>query len=123
VKAFIVRYPSASTQSIQDFYDQHEVTKKFYDTWLAKAKEGDVDAMERIQAAGGPMMFVRLDAIKETLSQHSKLVRDITKNQTVKPEEKRQLIDSLYNNMIEIGKGGKQMLRDADAAMKKPVAP
>jgi hypothetical protein len=45
VKAFMVRYPSATTQSIQDFYDQHEVTKKFYDTWLAKAKEGDVDAM------------------------------------------------------------------------------
>jgi hypothetical protein len=119
VKAFMVRYPSATTQSIQDFYDQHEVTKKFYDTWLAKAKEGDVDAMSRIQAAGGPMMFMRLDAIKETLSQHSKLVRDIYKNPTVKAEEKRQLIDSLYNNMIEIGKGGKQMLRDADTAMKK----
>lgn len=119
VKAFIVRYPSATTQSIQDFYDQHEVSKKYYDSWLYKAKEGDVEAMERIQAAGGPMMFVRLDAIKETLSQHSKLVRDIYKNPTVKAEEKRQLIDSLYNNMIEIGKGGKQMLRQADEAMKK----
>lgn len=119
VKAFIVRYPSATTQSIQDFYDQHEVTKKFYDTWLAKAKEGDVDAMQRIQAAGGPMMFLRLDAIKETLSQHSKLVRDVYKNPTVKAEEKRQLIDSLYFNMIEIGKGGRQMMREADAAMKK----
>jgi hypothetical protein len=122
VKAFIVRYPSANTQSIQDFHDQHEVTKKFYDTWLAKAKEGDADAMERIQAAGGPMMFVKLDAINETLSQHSKLVRDIYKNPTVKPAEKRQLIDSLYNNMIEIGKGGKQMLRDADAALKREPA-
>jgi hypothetical protein len=119
VKAFAVRYPSATTQSIQDFYDQHETTKKFYDTWLAKAKEGDVEAMERIQAAGGPMMFVRLDAIKETLSQHSKLVRDINKNQTVKPEEKRQLIDSLYYNMIEIGKAGKKMVTDAEAAMKR----
>lgn len=119
VKAFVVRYPSATTQSIQDFYDQHEVTKKFYDTWLAKAKEGDVDAMTRIQAAGGPIMFVRLDAIKETLSQHSKLVRDIYKNPSVKPEEKRQLIDSLYNNMIQIGQGGKKMLREAETAMKQ----
>jgi hypothetical protein len=125
VKAFVVRYPSANAQSLQDFYDQHETTKTFYDTWLAKAKEGDVDAMSRIQAAGGPMMFVRLDAIKDTLSQHSKLVRDIYKNPTVKAEEKRQLIDSLYFNMIEIGKAGKQMVRDAEAALKKAneVAP
>lgn len=119
VKAFVVRYPSATTQSIQDFYDQHETTKKFYDTWLAKAREGDVDAMSRIQAAGGPMMFVRLDAIKETLTDHNKLVRDIYKNQTIKPEEKRQLIDSLYFNMIEIGKAGKQMVKDAEKALKQ----
>lgn len=119
VKAFVVRYPSASTQSIQDFYDQHEVTKRYYDTWLAKAKEGDVDAMSRIQAAGGPMMFVRLDAIKETMSDHSKLVRDIYKNPTIKAEEKRQLIDGIYFNMIEIGKAGKKMLTDSDAALRK----
>lgn len=118
VKAFVVRYPSASAQSIQDFYDQHEVTKKFYDTWLGKAQDGDVDAMTRIQAAGGPMMFMRLDAIKETLTEHSKLVRDINKNQSIKSEEKRQLIDSLYGNMIEIGKAGKQMLRDSEKALK-----
>lgn len=118
VKAFMVRYPSASTQSIQDFYDQHETTKKFYDTWLAKAQEGDVDAMTRIQAAGGPIMFVRLDAIKETLSQHSKLVRDVYKNPTIKAEEKRQLIDGLYFNMIQIGQAGKQMLKDSEKALK-----
>jgi hypothetical protein len=118
VRAFVVRYPSSSAQSIQDFYDQHEVTKKFYDTWHGKAQEGDVAAMERIQAAGGPMMFMRLDAIKETLTEHSKLVRDINKNQTIKAEEKRQLIDRLYGNMIEIGKAGKQMLRDSEKALK-----
>lgn len=123
VKAFMVRYPSASTQSIQDFYDQHEVTKKYYDTWLAKAKEGDTDAMARIQAAGGPMMFVRLDAIKETLSDHSKLVRDIYKNPTITAPEKRQLIDGLYFNMIEIGKAGKKMLTDSDAALRREGTP
>jgi hypothetical protein len=64
------------------------------------------------------MMFVRLDAIKETLSDHSKLVRDIYKNPSVKPEEKRQLIDSLYFNMIEMGKAGKGMLRESERALK-----
>ncbi len=120
VKAFMVRYPSASTQSIQDFYDQHETTKKFYDTWMAKAQEGDVDAMTRVQAAGGAIMFVRLDTIKETLSQHSKLVRDVYKNPTIKADEKRQLIDGLYFNMIQIGQAGKQMLKESEKALKTP---
>jgi hypothetical protein len=115
VRAFVVRYPSASAQSIQDFHDQHETSKMFYDTWLAMAKEGDVDAMTRIQEAGGPLMFVRLDAINDTLSEHSKLVRDIYKNPTIKSDEKRQLIDGLYFNMIDISKAGKQMLKEAEA--------
>lgn len=120
VKAFVVRYPSASAQSIQDFYDQQETSKKFYDTWSAKAKEGDVEAMSHIQAAGGSMMFMRLDALKQTLTEHSKLVRDIYKNPNIKPDEKRQLIDSLYFNMIEIGRGGMQMVREGKKALTSP---
>ena len=120
VKAFVVRYPSATTQSIQDFYDQHEVSKKFFDTWMARAKEGDTEAMGRIQEAGGPLMFLRLDAIKETLTEHGKMVRDIYKDPSMKAEEKRQLIDGLYYNMIEIGKGGKAMMQAAKAALATP---
>nr|WP_275944963.1 LPD38 domain-containing protein [Bradyrhizobium sp. dw_411] len=111
VKAFVVRYPSASAQSIQDFHDQQEVADKFYKTWAAKAEEGDAAAMQRIQDAGGPAMFLRLDAIKNVLTEHSKLVRDIYKNPTISADEKRQLIDGLYFNMIEVAKGGKEMMR------------
>lgn len=113
VRAFVVRYPSASAQSIQDFYDAAEVQKKFYDTWMAKAQEGDAEATQRIQDAGGPGMFLRLDAIKDVLTEHSKLVRDIYKNPTIPADQKRQLIDGLYFNMIEVAKGGKQMIRAA----------
>lgn len=111
VKAFAVRYPSASAQPIQDFYDRHEQDKKFFDTWMARAKEGDAEAMQRIQDAGGPQMFMRLDAIKETLSEHNKLIRDIYKNPKMPAEEKRQLIDGLYYAMIEIGRAGRDIQR------------
>lgn len=111
VRAFAVRYPSATTQSIQDFYDDYSRDKRYFDSWMAKAKEGDAEAMEKMQAAGGPRMFLRLDAIKEVLSQHSKLIRDIYKNPEMPADEKRQFIDSLYYSMIEIGKSGKEALR------------
>lgn len=116
VKAFVIRYPSASAQSIQDFYDGHERSKKYFDTWMSKAKEGDAAAMANIQAAGGPMMFARLDGIQKVLSEHSKLVRDIYKDPTMPGPEKRQLIDQLYNSMIGIAGSGKQMMKQIESA-------
>lgn len=116
VKAFAIRYPSAGAQSIQDFYDGNERSKKYFDTWMAKAKEGDVSAMASIQAAGGPSMFARLDGLTKVLGEHSKLVRDIYKDQTTPPAEKRQLIDQVYYSMISIGQAGRQMQRQIDAA-------
>jgi hypothetical protein len=53
--------------------------------------------MERIQKAGGPGMFVRLDAIKDVLTTHSKMVRDIYKNPDIPGDQKRQLIDGPYS--------------------------
>jgi Large polyvalent protein associated domain 38 len=119
VKAFVIRYPTASAQSIQDFYDQFETDKRFYDTWMAKAKDGDSDAMARIKAAGGPRMFVQLDAIKSVLTEHSQLIRDVYKDPTSGPAEKRQLIDQLYASMISIGQYGKQAMREIDDGLAK----
>lgn len=120
VKAFVVRHPSASAESIQQFYDGHERNKRYFDSWMAKAREGDLAALDRIQAAGGQRIFVQLDAIKRTLGEHSKLVRDIWKDAEMPPEEKRQLIDQLYSSQIQIAKGANNMMRQVDAALAAP---
>lgn len=118
VKAFVVRYPSASAQSIQDFHDTYAKQKIYYDTWMAKLKEGDIESAERIQAAGGPMMFAKLDGIDKVLTEQNKMVRDIYKNPAVQPEEKRQLIDTIYGKMIELSRDGNAALRQIEKAMK-----
>lgn len=118
VKAFVVRYPSASAQSIQDFHDTYAKQKIYYDTWMAKLKEGDIEAAEKIQAAGGPMMFAKLDGIDKVLTEQNKMVRDIYKNPNVQPEEKRQLIDTIYGKMIELSRDGNAALRQIEKVMK-----
>lgn len=110
VKAFAVRYPSATTESIQRFHDDMARDKKYFDSWMAKASEGDIEATKRIEQAGGTRMFLRLDAINQTLSEHSALIRDIYKEPKMPAAEKRQLIDGLYYAMIQISKGGRDML-------------
>jgi hypothetical protein len=119
VKAFVVRYPSASTESLQRFYDEHERNKRYYDTWKAKAAEGDTEAIQRIQAAGGPRIFVQLDAIKQTLGEHSKLIRDIWKNSEIAPAEKRQLIDQLYYSEIQIAQSARETMRQVDTSLAR----
>jgi hypothetical protein len=117
IKAFAVRYPSAGMESIQRFYDDYERNKRYFDTFMAKAQEGDAKAVDRIQAAGGPMMFVQLDGIKQTLSEHSKLIRDVYKAPDMKPQEKRQIIDGLYYAMIQIGQEGRKALKQAEGLL------
>lgn len=114
VKAFVVRYPSASAESVQRFYDDYTRNKAFFATWMARAQEGDATAMEHIQAAGGPRMFVQLDSIQQALGEHSKLIRDIWKNPEMQPEEKRQLIDQVYYSEIQIARAGRDQMQAID---------
>lgn len=117
VKAFVVRYPSAQAQSIQDFYDAFAEKKKVYDTFVVKAKEGDLVAAEKVQAFD-PSAMVQLDDVRTTLTEHSALIREISKNPDMSAEEKRQLIDTLYYRMIELSQFGNQALRDIEQTVK-----
>jgi hypothetical protein len=120
IKAFAVRYPSSSAQSIQDFTDDYSKNRKYYTSFMEKAKEGDVAAMGRIQNAGGPRIFLQLDGINTALAQHSQLIRDIVKDPSMPGEQKRQLIDQLYYSMIQIGQQGKAALNQIDKALTAP---
>ena len=117
VKAFVARYPTATTESIQDFEDQYRANRVYYDTWIAKAKEGDVQATQRIQSLGGPRMFMNLDGINKALQEHNKVVRDINQNTEMTPSDKRQLIDTIYYRMIELGQAGKAALTEINKTL------
>jgi hypothetical protein len=110
VRAFVARYPTTNAQSVQNFYQNYDTNKTFYDTYMARAKEGDQAAMQKIQDAGGMRMFVQLDSIKEALGTQSAVMRMIDQNPDMKPYEKRQLIDSLYFGIIQTAKEGNDLL-------------
>ncbi len=103
VKAFIIRYPSASNQHIQDFYDAYAERVRTNTTFMSKAEEGDVEATQKVLEFDNEAL-IRFDGIKDTLTEHSKLIRLVTKDPESTPEDKRQIIDTLYFRMIEIAK-------------------
>ena len=117
VRAFTIRYPSASAQSIQRFYDEYDKNKQYFDTYQAKAKEGDIAAMQHIQQMGGLRMFVQLDQIKRALTEHGQIISNITRNPTMTASDKRQKIDQLYFRSIEVAGHGLAVMRKVDAAL------
>jgi hypothetical protein len=116
IKAFVVRYPSASAQSIQDFYDDYYVKKRIYDTKMYLAKEGDVPAFNRVQRID-PMAWDQLAGIRDTLTDHAQLIRLITKNPRLSAEDKRQLVDTAYWRMITLAHIGLEAYQDFDTIM------
>lgn len=117
VKAFIVRYPAATAQSVQDFYEKHNQRQKVYATFQHLVKQGDADAALR-EAELDPAAFARLDGIQESLALLNTNIRMVHRNPDMTPTDKRQLIDSMYGQMIELTRAGNKAMAEVDAALK-----
>jgi len=130
VKAFVIRYPSASAQSIQDFYDREASAEKYYNTVQFLAKNGDVVGLQRelglkpsqqvdmVKVNAATANMVRLQGIKNALGESAQLVRKIDQNPGIAADEKRQLIDTIYGAMIHIAHAGNEGFAAIDAALK-----
>jgi hypothetical protein len=116
VKAFVIRYPSAQAQSIQDFYDQHERTEKIVNSLREQMKRGNPEEVDFImEEYDGQIMSLK--EYKDALSKQSQFIRSVQRQKDWTPEEKRQLIDTTYYQMIEISKQGLEAAR----AMEKTI--
>lgn len=109
IKAFVVRYPSAQAQSIADFNEHYKHSKMTVDTVTYLARQGDADAAVK-EANLDPINMIKLDAILEGIGNAQRVVQIVYKNPNFPPEEKRQIIDATYMQMIEMANAGEQML-------------
>ena len=126
VKAFVVRYPSAQAQGIQDFYARESNNQKTYDTIQMLAKTGDILGLQKELGLGpdqqvdmnklntATAMMTRMPGIKAALGQMTQAIHAININPAIKSDEKRQLIDTLYFQMIEVSKSGNDAFRQID---------
>jgi len=112
IKAFITRYPSAQVQPIQDFYDDYDKASRLKATVDSLMKSPDPaqqrQAMELQQENPGDTL--RLGEIKKSLGTLSKTIQGINDMASLKPTEKRQLMDNAYYQMSMIAKAGNQII-------------
>lgn len=118
IKGFVVRYPSAGAQSIQDFYDEVSRREVIFNTIKELAKRGEAELVEReleqLGVKDNPAKLVTLSQMKSALSNLNKIVRMTYKNPDIKPEEKRQLIDGYYYTMVQIAKQGNKVFLELE---------
>lgn len=120
IKAFVVRYPSASAQNIQDFYDNYEKQEEFTNTIRHLAKSGEYEEVEKLLLLDENQdKLVKLDGIKNTLTANSQWIRLINKNPDLTPDEKRQLIDGVYYMMIQSAKDGNKIMEELNKELGK----
>lgn len=113
VKAFVVRYPAATAQSIQDFYDRYYQSKRAYDTIIGLAKQGDAKAAQKELDRHAADMAQVTD-MREALTNMSRAVQLVNKNPEMAPDEKRQIIDTIYYQMTVLAQAGNHTLDAID---------
>jgi len=118
VKAFTIRYPTTTAQSIQDFNDQYFKEKRYYDSWIRKLEEGDVDTAAQIREMA-PEAWNEAEGIRQVITDLSQYVRLVYKNPQFSAEDKQELIDTAYFRMIELSKAGSKMMQDVHDAMER----
>lgn len=111
IKQFFVRYPSSSAQSVQDFYDAYSKAQTRDATIAELKKSGDVRAMsDYIGSDEGQQAMVKLSGIAQTMSTQNKFIQWVYQDQKMTPNDKRQLIDGAYYQMIQASQYGNKLL-------------
>jgi hypothetical protein len=120
IKAFVIRNPSASSQSIQDFYENYEKSVQDLGTIKKLAKEGDVDSLQKVmKSAELEGTIFKLSGFKDALANQNRYIQQIYANTRMTRDEKRQQIDGVYYMMIEQSRLANKMLGDAQKALTK----
>jgi len=120
IKAFTVRYPSASPQSITDFYARSREANKVFNSINFLKKQGDMEGMQAIM--NNPEyqeVMVRTNEIKSALGAMTDAVHKIYANKEMNKDEKRQQIDTIYYMMSETAQRGNQFMDEFAEMTKK----
>ncbi len=112
IKGFVVRHPTAGAEPINRFFKDFEKQQKTQLTIKALVKEGDADeAIKVMSEAVEEGQMTELTGIKNALTSMSKTIRAIWKNPEITPDEKRQMIDNIYNQMIGVSVLGNDIIK------------
>lgn len=116
IKAFAVRYPSTSAESIQEFYERYKEAAGIARAIEVTAREYRFDKSIKLLVedyAGN------LEGHHQTMSNLQKMVELVYNNPDMTPDEKREFVDICYFQMIDVAHNGVQMIKELKKILKE----
>lgn len=119
VKSFVFRYPSVSAKSISDFQEEARLMEGRLKSVrnLMKEGTGQAAALAEELMDSGPMM--QFTGIRQALNNMSSVVRAVQFDETMTADEKRQIVDQVYSEMIDVAEQGLVMVDSIKKAYKE----
>jgi len=111
IRAFVVRNPSAGSEYITTFYDKYEKVNKIFNSIDTLQKAGNFEEANKL-LTNLPVEATVLKSTYKLVQDLDKRVRDTYNSKFLSPNEKRQLIDEMYRNMIDISKYSLDAIKD-----------
>jgi 2'-5' RNA ligase len=125
IRGFLVRYPSGSATSIQDFYTIYADAQKAVKTlqFIAKKKpREDPEAYER-EHEFALLEYVAMQATAKSLTQSRADLQEIREDKAMDAQTKRKEMDRVTLGMIEEARGAVEGRRTAEAAYRAARKP
>ena len=113
IKAFVVRHPSASASYVQKFWKLYRPIKQKHDTYEYLMRQNKVNEALKVWNSIDPALLYLID-MAAPIRELGDVINMIWKLDDIKPNEKRQLIDGFYFNMIDIAKQALKVKKDMD---------
>jgi hypothetical protein len=111
IRAFVVRNPSSGSEYITTFYDKYEKVNKIFNSIDTLQKAGNFEEANKL-LTNLPAEATVLKSTYRLVQDLDKRVRDTYNSKFLSPNEKRQLIDEMYRNMIDISKYSLDAIKD-----------
>jgi hypothetical protein len=118
IKAFVVRYPTSDTESIKRFFEDYNKAQMNTTSAKPMLKRGETQEAKAILTKEE---IVKIESVKVALTKMHQLVELTYENPTMKPEEKRRIIDQTYMSMTQVAGFGNDIL-DKIKKTKKAAA-
>lgn len=116
VRAFVIRHPSMGAESVQRFFDNYDESTSYLKSINALSKDFKYEDVANLLPYAA---YQAIDGPHKAISEITKTVDFINKAPDITPDEKRQMIDSMYFQAIEIAKFGNQVFEAMQDDIKK----
>ena len=115
LNAFLVRYPSLNCQSIADFRRNYDKAQTYLKTITGLQKEM---RYEDVQQYLPYSVYSALEGPQKALNNIYASVKNIQRNPTMTADEKRQLMDAMTFQAVEIARQGNEVFDAVETTLK-----